>query len=65
MIPQNTFSVKKSQKLDFITGASLPPRQPRQLPWLILDTLINCKNWPKQLGRFEGKNIFLPSKKTP
>jgi hypothetical protein len=47
-------------------GASPPPRQPRQLPWLIFETIINYKKWPKQLGRFEEKNIFifLPSKKT-
>ena len=48
-----------------VPGASSPPRQPRQLPWLIFETIINYKNWPKQLGRFEEKNIFifLPSKK--
>ena len=46
-------------------GASSPPRQPRQLPWLIFETIINYKKWPKQLGRFEEKNIFifLPCKK--
>ena len=32
-----------------------PPRQPRQLPWLIFGTMINYKKWPKQLGRFQEK----------
>ena len=45
-------------------GASSPPRQPRQLPLMIFETIINYKKWPKQLGRFEKKIfIFLPSKK--
>ena len=38
-----------------IPGASSPPRQPRQLPWLIFETIIDCKEWPKQLGRFQEK----------
>ena len=47
------------------TGASSPPRQPRQLPWLIFDTIIKYKKWPKQLGRFEGKKslFFYQAKK--
>ena len=49
------------------TGASSPPTQPRQLPWLIFEIIINYKKWPKQPGRFEGKKffIFLPTKKFP
>ena len=48
-----------------MAGASLLPRQPRQLPWLIFETITNYKKWPKQLSRFEVKFIFifLPSKK--
>ena len=53
--------------LIIVTGTSLPPRQPRQLPWLIFETIIDYKKWPKQLGSFQEKYIliFLPSKKTP
>ena len=40
-----------------VSGASPPPRQPRQLPWLIFETIIYYKKWPKQLGRFQEKNI--------
>ena len=36
-------------------GASSPPRQPRQLPLMIFETIINYKKWPKQLGRFQEK----------
>ena len=43
-----------------MTGASSPPWQPRQLPWLIFEIIIiNYKKWPKQLGRFEEEEIFL------
>ena len=44
-------------------GASTPPRQ---LPWLIFENIIDYKKWPKQIGRFQEKDIliFLPSKKT-
>ena len=40
-------------------GASSPPRQPRQLPWLIFETIIDYKKWPKQLGRFQEKKVSL------
>ena len=36
-------------------GASSPPRQPRQLPLMIFETIINYKKWPKQLGIFQEK----------
>ena len=26
---------------EMVAGASSPPRQPRQLPWLIFETIIN------------------------
>ena len=45
------------------SGASSPPRQPRQLPWLIFETMINYKKWPKQLGRFEEEKKFYQAKK--
>ena len=45
-----------------MSWASSPPRQPRQLPWWIFETMINYKKWPKELGRFEEKNLyFFPS----
>ena len=49
------------------SGASSPPRQARHLPWLIFETTINYKKWPKQLGRFEEKNYlyFSTKQKTP
>jgi len=34
---------KKIQNGRHKTGASSPPRQPRQLPWLIFETVINYK----------------------
>ena len=40
-------------------GASSPPRQPRQLPLMIFETIINYKKWPKQLGIFQEKNILI------
>ena len=46
----------------YVSGASSPPRQPRQLPWLIFETTINYKKWHKQLGRFEGKNLYFSTK---
>ena len=56
-------SSAKAILVQFDSGASLP----RQLPWLIFETMIDYKKWPKQLGRFQEKNIliFLPSKKSP
>ena len=51
--------VKISRLFNNTAGASLPPRQPRQLPWLIFETIINYMKWPKQLGRLEEKNVFI------
>ena len=48
-----------SSQRETIAGASSPPRQPRQLPWLIFETIINYKKWPKQLGRFQEKSVSL------
>ena len=52
---QATLCSRFKKYIHVITGASSPPRQPRQLPWLIFETTINYKKWPKQLGRFEDK----------
>ena len=42
------------KKKSYLTGASLPPRQPRQLPWLFFETIMNSawQIWKK-------KNIFI------
>ena len=38
----------------YSTGASLPPRQPRQLPWLFFETIMNSawQIWRKKISLF-------------
>ena len=51
--------------LSIRSGASSPPRQPRQLPWLIFETIIDYQKWPKQLGRFQEKKYpYFSTKQT-
>ena len=52
---QEEIQRNRSLSCSLMAGASSPPRQPRQLPWLIFETIINYKKWPKQLGRFQEK----------
>ena len=48
-----SYRVSHSKVSNVIPGASLPPRQPRQLPWLIFETIMNYK-----LGRFEARKLL-------